>query len=70
LFAALPANCGMAFVLIQHLDPKHESMMVELLALYPTMQEKGGLVIVQDPKEAAFDGMPHSAIVGGGPISR
>jgi two-component system, chemotaxis family, CheB/CheR fusion protein len=29
---ALPANCGMAFVLIQHLDPTHQSMMVELLA--------------------------------------
>ena len=29
---ALPAGTGMAFVLIQHLDPTHESMMVELLA--------------------------------------
>jgi two-component system, chemotaxis family, CheB/CheR fusion protein len=147
LFAALPANCGMAFVLIQHLDPKHKSMMVELLAAHTAMQvvqvadgmlvqrdhvylnppgtclaiaagtlrlskpldrhgarmpfdfflrslaeecgeraicailsgtgtdgslglkavkEKGGLVIVQDPEEAAFDGMPRSAIVGGG----
>ena len=147
LFTALPANCGMAFVLIQHLDAKHESMMVELLAGHTAMQvvqvadgmqverdhvylippgtylaiaagtlrlskplelhgarmpfdfflrslaeecgeraicailsgtgtdgslglkavkEKGGLVIVQDPEEAAFDGMPRSAIVGGG----
>ena len=137
----------MAFVLIQHLDPKQESMMVELLAGHTAMQvvqvadgmqvdrdhvylippgtylaiaagtlrlskplklhgarmpfdfflrslaeecgeraicailsgtgtdgslglkavkEKGGLVIVQDPEEAAFDGMPRSAIVGGG----
>ncbi len=30
------------------------------------VKEKGGLVIVQDPEEAAFDGMPRSAIVGGG----
>src|ERR1700692_996401 len=30
--AALPADSGMAFILIQHLDPTHESMMVELLA--------------------------------------
>ncbi|HVS22605.1 MAG TPA: chemotaxis protein CheB [Gammaproteobacteria bacterium] len=30
--AALPADSGMAFVLIPHLDPRHESMMVELLA--------------------------------------
>ena len=139
----------MAFVLIQHLDPKHESMMVELLAGHTAMQvvqvadgmqvkrdhvylippgtylaiaagtlrlskplklhgarmpfdfflrslaeecgeraicailsgtgtdgslglkavkEKGGLVIVQDPEEAAFDGMPRSAIAGGGLI--
>jgi len=28
----------MAFVLIQHLDPKHKSMMVELLAAHTAMQ--------------------------------
>jgi chemotaxis response regulator CheB len=32
LLAALPADTGMAFVLIQHLDPTHKSMMVDLLA--------------------------------------
>src|SRR5271168_3538990 len=32
LLAALPAGTGMAFILIQHLDPTHASMMVELLA--------------------------------------
>ncbi len=145
-FDALPANCGMAFVLIQHLDPKHQSMMVELLAGHTPMKvlqatdgmllerdhayfippgsylaisdgtlrlskprerhgarmpfdfflrslaqecgeraicailsgtgtdgslglkavkEKGGLVIVQDPEEAGFDGMPRSAIMSG-----
>jgi hypothetical protein len=136
----------MAFVLIQHLDPKHESMMVDLLArrtamkvleaadgmpiarncLYVTppnaylsidhgvlrlshpsarpgarmpidfflsslaeeygersvgiilsgtggdgsvglkaISEKGGLVIAQDPEDAAYDGMPRSAITTG-----
>ena len=30
------------------------------------VKEKGGLVIVQDPQEAAFDGMPRSAINTGG----
>jgi two-component system, chemotaxis family, CheB/CheR fusion protein len=30
------------------------------------VKEKGGLVIVQDPQEAAFDGMPRSAIGTGG----
>src|SRR5258708_29876759 len=29
---ALPADTGMAFVLIQHLDPTHESMPAPLLA--------------------------------------
>ena len=32
VLAALPSDTGMAFVLIQHLDPTHESMLVELLA--------------------------------------
>ena len=145
-FDAMPAKCGMAFVLIQHLDPKHQSLMVELLTSHTPMQvlqaadgmrverdhvyvippgaylaieggvlklskpaerhgarmpfdfflrslaaacgeraicailsgtgtdgslglkavkEKGGLVIVQDPAEAAFDGMPRSAINSG-----
>ncbi len=31
LFAALPPDSGMAFVLVQHLDPTHESLIVELL---------------------------------------
>ena len=146
-FDALPANSGMAFVLIQHLDPKHQSLMVDLLTGHTPMKvlqatdgmrvkrdhvylippgvylairdgilrlskplerhgarmpfdfflrslaeecgeraicailsgtgtdgslglkavkEKGGLVIVQDPEEAAFDGMPRSAIMTGG----
>jgi two-component system CheB/CheR fusion protein len=32
LLAALPAGTGMAYILVQHLDPNHESMMVELLS--------------------------------------
>ena len=31
LIEALPATTGMALILVQHLDPTHESMMVELL---------------------------------------
>src|SRR5438552_3115720 len=146
LLAALPLSTGMAFILIQHLDPTHVSMMVDLLAghtpmkvqqaadgmplerehvyLIPpgaylsigsgalrltepwerhgarlpfdfflrslaeefgeraicvilsgtggdgslglkTVKEKGGLVIVQDPGEAEYDGMPRSAILTG-----
>jgi len=146
LLIALPADNGMAFVLIQHLDPTHESMMVDLLTGHTTMtvaqaadgmpvepdhvylippraylairdgalhlstprerhgarmpfdfflrslaeacgeraicavlsgtgtdgsrgikaiKQHGGLVIAQDPEEAAFDGMPRSAIETG-----
>jgi two-component system CheB/CheR fusion protein len=32
LLAALPADTGMAYVLVQHLDPKHESILAELLS--------------------------------------
>src|SRR5216684_5614456 len=32
LLKYLPANTGMAFVLVQHLDPKHHSILTELLA--------------------------------------
>ncbi len=32
LISALPADTGMAFVLVQHLDPKHHSILTELLA--------------------------------------
>ncbi len=37
LVMALPAETGMAFILIQHLDPTHESMMVNLLAGHTPM---------------------------------
>ena len=36
-FKAMPADAGMAFVLVPHLDPKHESLMVELLARQTAM---------------------------------
>ncbi len=146
LLDALPADGGMAFILVQHLDPTHESMMVDLLRGHTAMtvvqaadamlvernhvyvippqsdlsirkgalhlspprerrgarmpfdfflrslaeecgrlavcvvlsgtgadgtvglkaiKEKGGLIVVQDPAEAAFDGMPRSAISTG-----
>ncbi len=38
LLVALPPDTGMAFVLIQHLDPTHESLMVDLLTRYTTMK--------------------------------
>ncbi len=51
LISALPANSGMAFILIQHLDPHHESLMVDLLAGHTAMtvvQAANGMKIVPD----------------------
>jgi two-component system, chemotaxis family, CheB/CheR fusion protein len=47
LVSALPADTGMAFILILHLDPTHESMMVDLLADHTRMTV-----------QQAADGMP------------
>lgn len=146
LVEAVPPTTGIAFILVQHLDPSHESMMVDLLASHTTMlvveakdgmaiepdhfyvippgtylsiqnyalhlsqptaphgarlpfdfllnsmaeafgpraacvilsgtgadgaigvraiKDSGGLVIAQDPDEAAYDGMPRSAVLTG-----
>lgn len=37
-FTAIPADSGMAFVLVQHLDPVHESLTAEILAKHTTME--------------------------------
>jgi two-component system CheB/CheR fusion protein len=47
LLAVLPAGPGMAFILIQHLDPTHASMMVDLLAGHTPLKV-----------QQAADGMP------------
>jgi two-component system, chemotaxis family, CheB/CheR fusion protein len=43
-FDNMPADTGMAFVLVQHLDPHHKSMLVELLRPHTSM----GVVEAQD----------------------
>lgn len=51
LLDTLPAGNGMAFILIQHLDPTHESMMVDLLASHtsmPVQQATDGMLIEPD----------------------
>jgi two-component system CheB/CheR fusion protein len=51
LVDALPAGSGMAFILIQHLDPTHESMMAELLATHTSMtvqQATDGMLVERD----------------------
>jgi two-component system CheB/CheR fusion protein len=51
LVGALPAGNGMACILVQHLDPTHESMMVDLLAGHTSMtvrQATDGMPIERD----------------------
>ena len=51
LVGALPADNGMAFILVQHLDPTHESMMVDLLADHTSMtvrQATDGMLLERD----------------------
>ena len=37
-FDHMPADTGMAFVLVQHLDPDHKSMLAELLRPHTAME--------------------------------
>lgn len=51
LLAALPATLGMVFILVQHLDPTHESLMVELLSCataMPVMQAVDNMPVAVD----------------------
>ena len=50
-FANMPADSGMAFVLVQHLDPQHRSMLVELLSAataMPVVEATDGVLAVAD----------------------
>lgn len=50
-FTAMPPDTGLAFVLVQHLDPDHESLMADLLAKYtamPVNQAVDGLAVEPD----------------------
>ncbi len=51
LLAAVPPESGIAFVLVPHLDPKHESMMVELLTRctkMPVAEATEGMTVEAD----------------------
>jgi len=51
LLDVLPPTSGMAFVLIQHLDPTHDSMLVELLSRHtemPVRQAADGMAVQPD----------------------
>jgi two-component system, chemotaxis family, CheB/CheR fusion protein len=51
LITALPDDAGMAYILVQHLDPTHESLMGELLAEHtemPVLQADEGMIVERD----------------------
>ena len=50
-FTAMPPQSGMAFVLVQHLDPDHKSLLVELLSKHtamPVVQAEDGMAVTAD----------------------
>lgn len=51
LLSALPAETGLAFVLIQHLDPRHDSMLVDILTgscVLPIQEAADGMRVMRD----------------------
>jgi two-component system CheB/CheR fusion protein len=51
LLDALPRPTGMAFVLVQHLDPTHPSLLVELLSEHTALtvlQAENGMIVVPE----------------------
>lgn len=51
LFKNLPCSTGMAFVLVQHLDPLHKSMLTEILSkvtLMPVTEIQGNIAVNPD----------------------
>ncbi|HEX5314575.1 MAG TPA: chemotaxis protein CheB, partial [Gammaproteobacteria bacterium] len=50
-FHHMPADSGMAFVLVQHLDPDHHSLLAELLASHtamPVVEAEDGAQVIAD----------------------
>ena len=48
LFPSLPPDLGMAFIVVQHLDPKHESLLPELIGRMtrmPVIQAEEGMPV-------------------------
>lgn len=51
LLSAIPANSGLAFILVQHLDPNHESILTELIqkvTSIPVIEVSNGAKILPD----------------------
>ncbi len=73
LLDALPAGNGMAFIIVQHLDPTHDSMMVDLLAGHtsmPVLQATDGMAIERERVYVIPPGVYLSAGEGALRISR
>ncbi len=67
LIEALPARSGLAFILVQHLDPVHESMMVDLLSGHTKMlvlQATDGMPVERDHLYVIPPGMYLSVVAG------
>ncbi len=69
-FSSAPKNMGMAFVIVQHLDPTHKSLMVQLLKSHTDMQVRevkdktkvlpNNIYIIPPNKDmAVFNGVLH-----------
>ncbi|HSO26341.1 MAG TPA: chemotaxis protein CheB, partial [Methanobacteriaceae archaeon] len=51
MFSSLPSKTGMAFVLVQHLDPTHDSALVDLMSNYANIkvvQVEDGMILEPD----------------------
>jgi two-component system, chemotaxis family, CheB/CheR fusion protein len=71
LLGHLPANPGMAFVLVQHLDPHHESLLSDLLARsahMPVVEAEEGMAV--DPDHVYVIPPNASMAVAGGCLRR
>ncbi|MEI6073377.1 MAG: ATP-binding protein [Verrucomicrobiae bacterium] len=55
-FLAMPADSGMAFVLVQHLSPDHESILCELISRYTSMFDTGQPVLNREEMLTRPDG--------------
>lgn len=63
----MPCDTGMAFLVVQHLDPAKKTLLPELLQRCTAMpvQEATDNLPVQAPASAQFDGMPKSVVAAG-----
>ncbi len=63
-FSKMPVDIGMAFVIVQHLDPNYDSSLAAIIAGY-TLMPIGGVTIAQRLDTAGEPDMPASAIASG-----